>query len=330
MQRRFALLTTAAVLVLTLPALAADPAPLTLEKKIPSKGRAGNLDHLALDVKNGRLFIANKANDTLDIVDLKAGKLIKQISGQSGVQGLAYAPDLDRIYAALGTGGFLNIFDGKNYELIKTIKFADDADNVRYDAKSQRVYVAHAENALAVVDAKTFRARDIKLPAGAESFQLEAGRPRLYVNCPATSEVILIDTATSKIVKHFPVKLAQKNFPMAIDEANHRLFIGCRKEPMVIVMDSETGKEITSVPITGDTDDLHFDAKRKRLYASCGAGELVIIRQVDADHYQPLTKIPTAKGARTCLWSPDADSLYLAVPRQTGKEGPEIWVYKVK
>jgi hypothetical protein len=41
-------------------------------------------------------------------------------------------------------------------------------------------------------------------------------------------------------------------------------------------------------------------------------------------------KVPTVKGAKTCLYVPDRGKLYLAVPRQEGKDGPEIHVYQVK
>lgn len=158
-------------------AAAADPS-LELVQTIVSKGKAGELDHLALDVKGQRLFLSNKANNTLDVLDLKTGQLVKQIVGQNAVQGVAYAPELNRVYAALGTGGLLNVFSGDGYKILKTIKFTDDADNVRDDAVRGRVYVAHAEKALAAVDAKTYGVKaDIKLPADGEAFVLEAGRP---------------------------------------------------------------------------------------------------------------------------------------------------------
>src|SRR5579884_3191318 len=88
----------------------ADSSSFELIQTIDLKGKAGSLDHMTLDAKHQRLFVANKVNNTLDVVDLKAGKLLRQIRGQSGVQGLAYAPDVDRLFAALGGGGLVNIF----------------------------------------------------------------------------------------------------------------------------------------------------------------------------------------------------------------------------
>ncbi len=307
---------------------AGEPA-LKLIQTIELQGKAGKLDHLVVDSKSQRLFLSNKVNNTLDIVDVKGGKLIKQVPGQGGAQGVAYAADLDRIYVALGTGGFCNIFDGKDYKLLKTVKFADDADNIRYNPRTHRVYVAHAENALGVIDAKSFEIKaDIKLPGPAEAFQLEVGRPRLYLNSPSSSEIAVIDTDKNDVVGRYKLTMAGGNYGIALDEANKRLFIGCRTKPMIVVMDSDSGKEITSVVIPADTDDVFYDAKRKRIYASCGEGALAVIRQLDSDHYELQEKIATVKDARTAFFDQETSRLYLGVPRQKDKKGPEIRVYQ--
>ena len=332
MNRRFRTVSLTVLTALSLAGCvsAADPS-VELVQTIVLKGKAGKMDHLTIDAKRDRLFLANKVNNTLDIVDLKEGKLLKQITGQNGVQGLAYAPDLDRLFVALGTGGLLNVFDGENYKPLKTIKFADDADNANYHAATGLVYVAHAEKALAVVNAKTYAVKaDIKLPSGGESFVLEAARPRLYIACPDAGEVAVVDTEKNAVVAHYPVKMASEFPAIALDEAAHRLYVGCRKEPMVVVMNADTGKEIGSVAIPGGIDDLHFDAKRKLLFASCGDGFLAVLNVKDVDHVEIMDKIATADGAKTCLYVAETGRLYLAVPRQEGKDGPEIRVFQVK
>ena len=112
----------------TEPAHAADPAPLVLVQTIPLKGVVGNLDHLAVDARGGRLFVANKANNTLDVVDLKTGTLVKQIPDQTKVSGVVYARDLDMIFVGNG-GGVCNAIDGKEYKTVFSTK-AEKADNV--------------------------------------------------------------------------------------------------------------------------------------------------------------------------------------------------------
>ena len=108
----------------------------------------------------------------------------------------------------------------------------------------------------------------------------------------------MIDVDKLEITVAHPLKLAAGGHPLALDDANKRVFIGCRKAPKMVVMDSETGKEITAIDIPGEVDDLYYDAKRKQLYASCGEGYLAIIKQKDADTYEVVKKIETAKRRR--------------------------------
>lgn len=309
-----------------------EPAPLERVQVIPLNGRADKkLDHMTLDAKRDRLFVANMANRTLDIVDLKAGKVLKEIADQRGIQGVAYAPDLDRVFVGLGVGGFCNAFDGETYQLLKSVKLGEDVDNVRYDARGQRVYAAHLEKSLAAIDARTFEVTtDLRLPGFPEAFWLEKGRRRLYANVPSLNQVLVLDAEKNEVIDRYQIKSAGANYSMALDEANRRLFVGCRKEPKLVVLDLDSGKEISSVPIPGDIDDLFYDAKRKRLYASCGEGFLAVMRQIDADRCEVTAKLPTGKLARTCFFDPNTDRLFLAVPRQEGKEGPELWIYRAR
>jgi hypothetical protein len=99
---------------------------------------------------------------------------------------------------------------------------------------------------------------------------------------------------------------------------------------MIVVLDANTGKEVAGVEVPRDIDDLFFDAKRKRLYATCGEGFLVVVREKKGDGYEVIGKIPTAKLARTSLFDPSSGRLYVAMPGQDGGEGPHVRVYQAK
>src|SRR5205085_1913391 len=87
-------LAAVATLTALLVTSAAPAGELELVQTIVLKGKAGGLDHVAIDAKRDRLFLANKANNTLDVIDLKAGTLLQQKANQTGIQGIAYAADL--------------------------------------------------------------------------------------------------------------------------------------------------------------------------------------------------------------------------------------------
>jgi YVTN family beta-propeller protein len=308
----------------------ANAEALELVQTIPLKGAAGRLDHLALDRNGERLFIANLSNNTLDIVDLKAGKLVKQIPDQHKIQGVAYVPEVNRIFVGNGKDGTCNIFDGKSYQVIRSVKL-DDADNVRYDPRSERIYVTHAENGLSVIDPTTLEVKaTIKLPGAPEAFQLDPTQPRLYINIPKPSQVAVVDTGKNEVVSQFPLTLAEANYPLAFDSRRGRLFVGCRKRPTVVVLDVTTGKEVVGIEIPGDIDDLFYDKKRERLYASCGEGVLAVIQRKEADRYEVVERISTGKLARTCLFDAERGRLYVPVPRQTGGTSPELRIFQAK
>ena len=114
---------------------------------------------------------------------------------------------------------------------------------------------------------------------------------------------------------------------MALDVPNHRLFVGCRKPARLVIFDTTTGKPVSDLAISGDTDDLFYDAPRKRLYISCGEGFIDTIEQSTPDTYKRISRLPTAPGARTSYYSPDLECLYLAVPDR-GAQHAEIRVFQ--
>jgi hypothetical protein len=77
---------------------------------------------------------------------------------------------------------------------------------------------------------------------------------------------------------------------------------------------------ISVLDIANDTDDIFYDATKKRVYVSCGEGVINIFQQQDANHYTAIVSVPTAQGARTSLLVPELHHFYLAVPHIANQE----------
>jgi hypothetical protein len=107
---------------------------------------------------------------------------------------------------------------------------------------------------------------------------------------------------------------------MALDETSHRLFVGTRRPALMLVYDTNSGNAVARYPIGADTDDIFFDAKRKRVYVICGEGRVDVFRQQSPDSYVLETSIKTAARARTGLFVPEEEMLYVAAP--AGDGGP--------
>jgi DNA-binding beta-propeller fold protein YncE len=309
---------------------AEEAGPLRLIQTIPLRNVEGRIDHMAVDLKGERLFIAALGNNTVEIVDLRAGKHTGTIGGLHEPQGVGFVAEFNKIFVANAQSGACEVFDGSSFKRIKSIKLSDDADNIRYDAAARRVYVGYGSGALGIIDAATGdQLGEIKLDGHPESFQLEKSGPRIFVNIPTSQRIAVVDREKPAAITAWSVGGAMANFPMALDETHHRLFVGFRKPAKLMVYDTESGKVIANLDSPGDADDLFYDGTRQRIYISGGEGFIGIIQQQDADHYKSLTKIPTASGARTSLFVPELGRLYLAVPHR-GTQRTEIRVYEAQ
>jgi hypothetical protein len=180
-----------------------------------------------------------------------------------------------------------------------------------------------------VVDARTAaKLGNVKLAGHPESFRVETSGARIFINIPQADQIAVADREKETVVETWPLKGAKSNFPMALDEASHRLFAGCRSPARILVYDSAASSRlIASIPISGDPDDLFYDAGNKLLYASCGGGSIEIVKQLDANTYKLAETIPTAPGARTSLFIPELKILCVAVPRRES-QAAEIRVFK--
>jgi YVTN family beta-propeller protein len=310
-------------------ACAQQSEPLRQIGSVALPGVQGRIDHLSLDLNTQRLFVAALGNNTIEVIDLKSSKRIHSIPGLAEPQGILYLPPSNRLYVANDGDGSLRIFDGSSYQLLKSIAFGDDADNVRYDSGDNQVWVGYGSGALAAVDKDGGKKVEIKLDAHPESFQLEKNGSRIFVNLPRSKKIAVIDRKTKTVVASWVTRGPQANFPMALDEANHRLIVVCRTPARMVVLDTGTGKVIASIPTVGDCDDVFYDQARKRIYSTGGEGAISVVQQQDADHYKEIAKIATVTGARTGLFSPELSRLFVAVRKQ-GSQSAEIRVYEVK
>jgi DNA-binding beta-propeller fold protein YncE len=306
---------------------------LRLMQTIPLPDVKGRLDHMAIDLKDQQLFLAALGNNTLEVLDLSAGKRTKSIPGFFGPQGVAYLPEQDVLVVTYGGTGLVQFLQREPFKEVRRHKFQDDADNIRYEPAIERIFVGYGD-ALACFDApKRQWLMDFSMGGHPEGFQAETRGKRVFINVPDYPQGPMIkvllrrDPRDWAHLDDWPLTYGKGNYPMAMDEQNHRLFVGCREPAMLQVLDTESGKVVDYTPIGGDSDDIFYDASARRLYISCGAGELDVLRQIDLNHYKLIERVPTTPGARTCLFVPQTRRLYLAVPYRD-KQPAEVRVYE--
>lgn len=320
----------AATLAIVALQVTSGQAPLTLVGSIDLSGVEGRIDHLAVDVAEQRLYVAALGNNSVEVLDLKSSRRLKSLPGFREPQGIAIVPEARLVAVANGQGEGVQFLDGRDYHATQAVKLGEDSDNVRYDSVTKRLFVGFGGGALAAVSPSEARVLgEAKLAGHPESFQLERSGSRAFVNVPDANQIAVVDRAAMTVIAAWPVIAAKANFPMALDEANHRVFVGCRRPAKVLVFDTTTGKESGSFDIVGDTDDLFYDATRKRVYVSGGEGFIDVFQQDEAGGFSRSAHMATAAGARTSLFVPELGRMYLAVPRR-GNQRAEIRIYEAR
>jgi DNA-binding beta-propeller fold protein YncE len=299
-------------------------------------GVQNHFDHLTADLKGSRIFVVPEDNKSVEVYDIRSGKFVHSIKGIGVGHSVVYRADIDRIFITDGSEGVLHIY-GATYAHLKTVKLLTDADATGYDRVTHYLYIANGGldanlnyGLLSVVDTNTGeRVGDIKIDSNRlEAMVIEKSGPRLFLNATEKNAIAVIDRKKQTVVATWPATGCHVNAGVAIDESHHRLFVACR-DGNLVVMDSDNGKVLQTLPISTGVDDLVYDPPSQRIYVACGEGFVNVYKQIDADHYQSIGKIPTGPLGKTGLLVPELKKYFVAVPPH-GAAAAEVLVFAVQ
>jgi hypothetical protein len=291
---------------------AEPPATLVLERTIALKDVHGRIDHMAIDVGRKRLFVAELGNGTLDAIDIATGQVIKRIPGLKEPQGVGYVARADVVAIASAGDGSVRLFSGEELSPSGIVRLGDDADNIRVDTRTGSLVVGYGSGGLAVIDPATATVtRRIALPAHPEGFRLDPDKARAYVNLPDARQIAVVNMDSGRQAGELTMPNLRDNFPMALDDTRTTVIVAFRNPPTLVTLDVGNGKPTNTLPTCRDADDVAYDSRRRRLYVSCGEGRLDIWQR-DEPAYRHLGFVETAPGARTSLFVPELDRLFVA------------------
>ena len=317
-------------------------APLRLVQAIPLPSVEGYFDHMAVDMKGQRLFVPGEHQRTIEVIDLRSGKDIHTITGFGGdPRKTIYLPQTNEIWVDDGDAT-VKAFSGENYQLVRNIPLSGHdldkdsrkvPDNGIYDPATGLFYLGDradglkkegVKGSIEIVDTKSGKYLgsievDGLNPAG---LALDPKSSKLYVVTGDTSNVIVIDRDQRKVVATWPITGGPEPHAVAFDGAHHRLLIGSRvkrshiyKPGKLVVMDSDTGKVIDAIDTEGGVDEVEYEPASGRVYYTGTTGFVEVFKQIDADHYERLGRVPTGPIAKTSLLVPEMNRFYAAIPK---------------
>ncbi|MDB6170638.1 MAG: DNA-binding beta-propeller fold protein YncE [Verrucomicrobia bacterium] len=318
------------------PASALEKPPLKRVATTPMPDVTGDFEHFAVDLKGNRLFLAAEEKKTVEVFDLRTGARIHSISGFGLPHFLHYLSDSNRLFVTdegvpEGPPGAVQVVDCADYKIVNSIKLPPGAEQAVFNPVNRCYYVQTGPETpggkthlLNVIDLKTLAlVGTITLPGEANKGMVIDGKGRtLYVNLFGSDEVGVVDLDTRQLTARWPLPEAHVPHAIALDEPNRRLFTVTRKPARLIVFDTGSGKAVASLPCVDVNSDMSFDRARRRIYVS-GSEATSVFEQRDADHYEHLADVPTAYRAKTSVYVPELNRLYVAA---SGKGKPEAKV----
>jgi DNA-binding beta-propeller fold protein YncE len=334
--------TLATLLPLTGSLAAGQPdsaATLRLLGTVDMPGVEGDFDHFAVDPKNSRLFLAAEEHHTVEVFNLATGKPVHSIKGFDTPHSILYVPDADKLFVIDGgKGGSCQILNGTTYAVLKSIKLSEDADAMVYDAANHLLYVGNGGkeagndySLVTVIDTtKGESVGDIKLPStNLEAMALQKSGSLLYVNMRDKNQIAVVDRKTKSLVSTWQLNKVAHNTPMVLDEAHQRLLIAGRKPGVFGVVDTTSGKEVATLPAADGVDDMAFDPATKRIYLACAEGFVSIYKQIDADHYVAVDRVPTGNRGKIGVLVPSLNR-YFVVTTKKDNVPAKLFMFEVE
>jgi YVTN family beta-propeller protein len=311
MKRSFALFLAAAI-VTAVPALAQKQYKVVSTVKL---GGEGGWDDLSYDKDGQRLFITRGSH--VMVVDTNTLKVSGDIPDQSGIHGVALAPEPGRGFVSNGGDNSVTVFDLKTLKKLDSVKVGEVPDAILYDPFTRHVFTFNARSKdSTVVDAASGKVVGTIPLGGKPEFAVTDSDGKVFVNIEDKSEIAAIDASKLVVLNRWPLGPCQDPSALAFDVKHHRLFAGCGNKMMAVV-DSETGKVITTLPIGAGVDGGRFNPNTQEVFMSCGGdGVLTIVHEDSPDKFTVTQNLATAKGARTMAMDYASNTAYLVTAQR--------------
>jgi len=315
-------------------AATAAAAPLTAAGSVDFPGYTGDFDHFAIDTKDNRLFLTGEEFHEVEVLDRLTGKIIKRLPGFGVPHSLFYMPEKNEMLVIDGEKPSA-VLDAATLEVKRTLPLAKGADSIGFDKATGHLWVVtggkdvpQPDSYLNEIDPATGKVlKSIHFDSNhVEAMAVQQNGPNLFINVTDKNYLAVVDKASGKVVKTWPIKEAQENAPLAMDEVGHRLFVVTRKPGKLVVLNSDTGESLATFTAPERTDQVVWDAANRRVYATGGEGYTLVVEQDDPDHYREVAKVQTAPGAKTSILDSENNRFWIAAsPGETGAMGKLLW-----
>lgn len=313
-------------------------APLRLADSVELPSYTGDFDHFAIDRKDGRVFLAGEESAELEVFDLNSGKIIQRLKGFGVPHSVLYMPDSGEVLVIDGDKPS-QVFDAATLKLKRSYTLPKGADSVGFDSSTKHLWVVtggkdvpQKDSNLIELDPATGKVlKSVHFDADhVEAMAVEQHGPDLFVNVTDKNDLVVVDKASGKVVKQIPIKEAEQNAPIAMDEPDHRLFVVTRKPGKLIVLNADNGQTVAVFQAPERTDEVVWDPDNRRIYVAGGQGYISVVQQDGPDKYREIARVQSLPGAKTEILDSNNKRLWVAASPGETKAMAKVLRFDIK
>jgi len=296
--------------------------PLTRTGFVPvPPGREPGFDHADTyrDGGGSRLYVAHTGADRVDVIDCRAGALLRALPGHPGVAGVLIDQDADLLFTSDRAAARVSVYRCSDETLLFRAEAGAHPNGLAFDPARRRLFSFNlgepvGEDCTAsVIDLGSRQViATIPLPGRPRWAGYDAATDQVYVNIRDPAQILVISAGSLSAGVTFAVPA---DGPHGLWVDGERLYCAADGNALV-VLHRDTGSVLASLPLPGAPDVIMGDPGLGHLYVAIGDPGVITV--ADTAALEIIQTVPTGPGAHTLGIDPDAPAVYAFLPHSGG------------
>jgi YVTN family beta-propeller protein len=293
---------------------------LVLRQYIPLPTHpAGDFDHGDVYLESSRIFFANTAAGTVEVIDGEHLRHLTTIPDCPEASGVLCAQEDALIFAAARGAGKLLVIDPTTNAVLRTVAVGQKPNGLAWDQRRKHLLVADVqENTARLIDPQAGEVMaSVDLPGRPRWAVYHQASDRFLVNIREPACVAVLSADPFLLMERFSV-WSPGPHGLDLDQDGRRAFVACDGNT-VVTLDLATGREQARVAIAGSPDAIWHNHQRNRLYVAIAHLGILheapgVINVVNTETMTVEEQIPTEAGAHTTAYDARRQRLYVFLP----------------
>ena len=242
----------------------------------PIAGKTASIDIIEIDQASHLMYVTDRTDNGLDVFDVSStcAKYVKTIDVGSGPNGVVVAKNVNKLFAALNdsTVAIIDITPGADKVVAKLSTGGKKrADEMDYDPKDKKVYVANSDDGIVTVIDATTNAIIKKFDNVGDALEqprYNSADGMMYMTSSGQNAIFQFDPTKDVLVKKFDVGTKCDPNGLAIDPATDQALLGCSSKSAnaAVLWDVKTGKVLQTFDQAGAGDAVFYSPKADRFF----------------------------------------------------------------